>query len=91
MKPIEPGCLALVVKSSAGNTGKTVRVSHFLGTVPELPTPKYSNVWYVSPKLRSSRGEWLPYANESQLMRIDDMDFSDEVEEERCEILERTK
>jgi len=66
MKPIEKGCLALIVKSIRGNEGKTVIVGDYFGNLGE-----YIDLWKVSD------GYYRP---EAWMIRIDD--YQEETKQE---------
>lgn len=84
-KPIEPGCLALITYSHAGNTGKVVRVIKYLGEVEGFwSTP---DRWEIDTWINTSDGMGCNHHPEQWLMRIDGEDFSHETEEEK--ILEK--
>ncbi len=71
MKPLEPGCLAMIINSRIGNNGKVVTVGDFLG---EVKTHVGTDFWEVSPGILTNRGRISHFGHESQLMRIDDFD-----------------
>jgi hypothetical protein len=75
MKPIEPGCLAILVNAvHEENLGRVVRVND---RAPEWDFLAPSPVWSVT-------GSPNSLAMEHHLLRIDDYDASaDEVEQER--------
>jgi len=80
MKPIEEGCLALVIKSTAGNEGKSVTVGKFLGYVPWYLD---SDRWEVDRPMNCVyRGKIKDikcyHLSENQLMRIDGEEFEKE-------------
>lgn len=90
MKPIEPGCLAVVVRTNLDNyenVGKVVRVGKFLGN--NYKTFK-GRIWSVDIPLRVhhrwSSGEvtvaYERLAHEHNLMRIDDGEFDKEQDEQ---------
>lgn len=82
MLPIEPGCLAIVINSYAGNNGITVTVGKFIG---EHPDYYGHDRWEVDRPLKAvyEVGE-QPFkdncfhARECQLLRIDGGDFEEE-------------
>jgi len=63
---IEKGCLALIVKSTTGNTGTCVEVGAFIGAVPFFGG---ENRWEVDPPILAKYGEPVNHADESQLIR----------------------
>lgn len=84
-KPIEPGCLAMITHSHAGNTGKVVRVIKYIGEVDGFWfTP---DRWEIDTWINTSDGMGCNHHPEQWLMRIDGENFSHETEEE--EILEK--
>jgi hypothetical protein len=71
LKPIVPGCLAMIIKSFSGNTG-TVKVGQCLGRVSGPGTQH--NVgprWEVDRPMITTRGVTIYHLGEDQLMRID--------------------
>jgi len=84
MKPIEPGCLCIVINDGVcGNNGKSVTAIEYLGNVPDrfLLADK---IWRVDPpilwkeiplfkstEIAKGTDEYLPYCPEINLMRID--------------------
>ena len=84
-KPIEAGCRAMVIHSVAGNNGIVVTVIEYH---PEIITNHKGAVYSI--------GSWLTdtaltcfggvnrncFVPEKQLMRIDDPDIQDQLEEE---------
>lgn len=80
MKPLEPGCLAIIINSRIGNNGKVVTVGNFLGHVKLYLGEDF---WEVSPGILTDRGRISHVGHESQLMRIDDFNGDD--------VKERTK
>ena len=89
LKPIETGCLAMIIKSRAGNEGKVVTVGNFIG---EVPWYHGKNRWEIDQlvKATNDRGDMKScnHVREDYMMRIDGEDFSHEVFEEE---LEKTK
>lgn len=80
MKPIEEGCLAVIVRSSVPeNIGKSVRVGKFVGTPP---VEESENVvwdgeglwWEIDRSIISNYGDHVYYAREDYLIRIDGLD-----------------
>lgn len=82
MKPIEPGCKAMIVKSAVpANLGKVVTVVRYLGKVPGF---NLSDRWQVAERIiRSKRGLIVDHTNESKLIRIDGFDPVDIESDER--------
>ena len=85
MKNLEPGCLAVVINSAAGNNGKVVTVGNYLGQIFEKCLYNY---WEISPKLKGitirtmKTTELLGHAPEHQLLRIDVYEEDETVEKE---------
>jgi hypothetical protein len=85
MKPIEPGCLAIITKSEMGNEGKVVGIVRYIGDDPQYSV---GNRWEIDrpilgfPQIRcwSHPGHWM--------MRIDGEDFSHEETEVSEELTE---
>lgn len=82
LKPIEPGCLAVIIRSKAGNEGKVVRVGNYLGKVIGFGG---DNRWEIDITLKTNLEKLCNHVREEWLMRIDGEDFSHEVEEETNE------
>lgn len=79
MKPIEEGCLAMIIKSNAGNRG-TVTVGKYLGKVSGY---KGCRRWEVNKPMSTEifgvkRADIVFHLEEIQLIRIDDSDFKEE-------------
>lgn len=87
MKPIEEGCLAMIIRSVAGNDGKIVRVGKFVGEAPLSAWLRGNDNWEVDPPITASHGFVVSYVRECQLMRIDSDEESNE-QFEAEEILE---
>jgi hypothetical protein len=97
MKPIEPGCLAVIIRSRAGNEGKVVRCLEYLGDIP-APNPygcmdsKNHDHWLVDKMLNRvsyNTGKIhtrAPYASEHNLMRIDGYDEEEQVASKAVEV-----
>ena len=89
LKPIEAGCLAMIIKSRAGNEGKVVTVGRFIGKVPRYAG---ENRWEIDQMMKATNSlgdrESCCHVREDWMMRIDGEDFSQEVFEEE---LEKTK
>ncbi len=85
MKPIEEGCLALIIQTEAGNSG-VVRVGKFLGfRAGSLDT----DYWEVNRPMKfiwnESSSAPAQYSNrEVNLMRIDGKEFEKDREQEKC-------
>ena len=84
-KPIEEGCLAVIIKGK--NTGMEVTVGKFIGRPDpnELGWFIPTNVWEIDKKLKWANKFSMIYLNlapEDKLMRIDDYDDSLDVTEE---------
>lgn len=85
MKNLEPGCLAIVINSAAGNNGKVVTVGNYLGQI--YKDAKY-NYWEISPKLEGfavktgKSSGLLGHAPEHQLLRIDGYEEDETIEKE---------
>jgi hypothetical protein len=75
MKPIEEGCRAVIVNSTAGNDGIIVTVGAFIGDVEcEIPGKWFAeNRWNIDKELTSFDG-LIKYSHISErcLRRIDD-------------------
>ena len=78
LKPIETGCLAMIIKSRAGNEGKIVRVGKFIGKVLGFGGTR---CWECDITLLTSNGTFCNHIREDWVMRIDGEDFSTEDEE----------
>lgn len=83
LKPIEPGCLAVIIRSDAGNEGKVVRVLKYIGKIKGFAGADY---WETDTPINSTIGEMFRLSRESCMMRIDGEDFSHEEREEAEEI-----
>ena len=68
MEPIEEGCLAVIIRSYAGNAGKEVTVGKFIGGVPGF---RHTDIWEVDIFLDTIFGERVQHCPESNLLRID--------------------
>lgn len=85
MRNLEPGCLAIVINSAAGNNGKVVTVGNYLGQI--YKNAKY-NYWEISPKLECVCAETrrsvglLNHTPEHQLLRIDGYEDNEIIEKE---------
>lgn len=88
LKPIEPGCLAVIIGARVPeNNGKVVRVIEYVGDYVQNHPLMYR--WRIDTKLRAaveSGGELFYYClidhvAECQLLRIDGEDFQEDVEE----------
>lgn len=86
LKPIEAGCLAVIIKAFVPeNNGKVVRVGKFLGDNPpvaddaHMPFPR---CWEIDTVIPTDTGYLVKCAPEYNLLRIDGEDFSDETETE---------
>lgn len=82
MKPIEEGCLAIIINSIAGNNGICVTVGKFIG---ELPDYEYPDLWEVDKALKSIDGWGVTYEGdrmcaERQLLRVDGEEFAEDKE-----------
>ncbi len=81
MKPIEPGCLAMLMR--AGNFSNTI-VTVIGRTIPQMPNPMAGAWWEIASSSleaatrsapASCLNHWPWAAHESNLQRIDDGDF----------------
>lgn len=74
MKPIEPGCLAVVIGHEVPtNNGKVVKVLTLMGNALGIPT------WSINEKLkycfpRQNKVEFYPFCAEPNLFRVDGFD-----------------
>lgn len=89
MLPIEEGCLAMVVRSAAGNAGKVVTVGRYIGKVPLYDG--YDR-WSTEEPLRGvytsgAGAEYVYHATQSQLMRIDGGESEEEETQELALVL----
>lgn len=85
MKPIEEGCLAMVVKShgDGSNYGKVGRVGKFIGGSSRL---SYKDVWeFDAPQITTTR-KIVYLQREAYLMRIDG--YEEEIKETALEEIE---
>jgi len=71
MGRIEPGCLAIVINSEAGNSGLCVTVVKYLGEVEGF---RLNDQWEIDKHLQTLYGNIANHCGESQLMRIDDFE-----------------
>ena len=74
MKPIEPGCLALIINAPANRiqfAGKIVKVVRFIGESPAKNALPRNDYWEVEAIDFILPDEFAPHASESVLMRID--------------------
>lgn len=80
MKPIEPGCLAIVTHAI------DAECQQFVGTVVEVLYKDGYKTWHIQPNGGLPRVRY--YAHEKHLMRIDDdgelTEITTEQEEELC-------
>ena len=68
-KEIEPGCLAVVIRSARPeNLGKSVTVGKYIGEFPDID---HEDLWEVSKMMVTNRGKKYPYMAEENLLRID--------------------
>lgn len=70
MGRIEKGCIALIIKSRAGNVGKIVNVIQFIGE-HYFDNILENDCWEVYPHLKGTNGKIDGFICESQLQRID--------------------
>jgi len=83
MKPIEKGCLALIIKSNAGNEGITVIVGNFIGAIDG-----WGGVdnWEIDKSLPSMLGNAVPmHYRGSWMIRIDNYQPYQEIEQKKEE------
>ena len=81
LKPIEQGCLAIVI--SGLGCGLSVTVGRFLGG-SVIPDCDHKDIWIIEDVSTPMPGVIME-ASESCLMRIDDYDSSNDVETEEIE------
>jgi hypothetical protein len=88
LKPIETGCLAVVIKSIAGNAGKVVRVGNYIGQVEGFDLPDHWETDIALNTLYPSTGKrsLSKHCSAHILLRIDGGDF----EKEKNEALENS-
>ena len=81
MKPIETGCLAVVIGSVvAENNGKVVTVGRYLGDVEDF---KQKSHWEISCKVMIDKGFYVKHAPQNLLLRIDgDPELDEELAEQ---------
>lgn len=83
MKPIEKGCLAIIINSRAGNNGVSVTVGKCMGRHEVYNEPK----WEIDIELIGVLGSKMNHALESQLLRIDGYEET-EASESQLELVE---
>ena len=76
---IEPGCLAIIINSEAGNDGICVTVGKFLGKVLGWRT---GSRWEVNKPMNTTLGNTVCHVEERQLMRIDNFQGDETLERE---------
>jgi len=87
---IEEGCLAIIIRSNAGNEGKVVTVGKFLGRVKDLRNDCYyrgNDYREVDIELNSTYGGKVNYTRESWLLRIDGLKEDESVFHEEEEMV----
>jgi hypothetical protein len=90
MKPIEPGCTAIIIGKVRKNLGKVVKVHEFVGKLPEGVIPGIRVMahdwWKVDRPLLIAGGNSenimakIPYAREKYMQRLDDEEDTFEAE-----------
>lgn len=90
-KPIEPGCLAMIINTKRSN-GKIVTVGRLITNSPIYLSNDgfmYEGPrWEINKSLPTRKGVFIKHACEYNLLRIDDHesdDFDEEVKWEFCE------
>ncbi|MCZ6897518.1 MAG: hypothetical protein O7D95_02265 [Betaproteobacteria bacterium] len=85
MKPIEAGCLALIIKSDAGNHG-VITVGKCLGVLSGRGCSRTHPLrilrWEVNRVMKTTHGNDIYHLGEDQLLRLDDPDIQEEIESE---------
>jgi len=89
MKPIEPGCLAMIVSCGVReDLGKTVVVGNYIGkpNIKISNDPRLHQCWEVSPPVAwiigGSRVKRRPVCPEAALLRIDGYETEQDVKQE---------
>lgn len=75
LKPIEPGCLCLIIKSATGNHGRVTVIERVES--PGFPCNPHRDWWRVDRDMLWTSGRWAPFCYEAMLMRIDGYDEQD--------------
>lgn len=92
-KPIEPGCRALIINSSYGNTGEVTALRLVRGDGNRTTLSDGMCIvlkldivyWEVDRLLNTSKYKnHCPYISEVKLIRLDDPDIQKEIEAEQC-------
>lgn len=84
MKPIEKGCMAIIVKGSdpsspATNVGKLVIVGKFTGSSMGAKRHCfYTDLWEVNIRINYGRSGYHYYMSEHGMQRIDEDESNDE-------------
>lgn len=78
LKPIETGCLAIIIRSTAGNEGTVVTIGKFLGHVEGYAA---NNRWEIDKWIPSNKNKLINHVRENWMLRIDGEDFAKEDEE----------
>ena len=68
LKPIEPGCLCVIIKSFCGHTGKVLTVG---GRIPQPISFAPGKYWSTDTPLRTTWGREQSHVCETHIMRID--------------------
>lgn len=89
MKPIEPGCRAVIVNSLAGNQGLVVTVIKHIAQSDcgvGFHHGEQGERWEIDIMIASSLGLRINHVGENQLQRIDDYDGNDVIswDDKRC-------
>lgn len=84
LKPIEEGCMAVIINSWAGNNGICVTVGKYLGYVKGK---MYTDQWEIDRSLQTVSASGSPSgsyrcASERCLMRIDGGEFEEKKEQQ---------
>lgn len=83
MKPIETGCLAVVLGAYiSSNNGKVVTVGRYLGDIDYFEAPYNKDHWEIDTAMITSTGFSTLHIPQFLLMRIDGDVFTDEEIEE---------
>lgn len=76
MKPIEPGCLAVIVGGNPNFNGRVVTPVRFIGKLDYFPEP---DQWLCDAEWTIPTGV-MPYCPERSLLRIDGFEEPEETE-----------
>ena len=78
---IEPGCMAIIMNSCAGNNGTIITVGNYIGKVNGW---KGKHRWCIDKVIKSTHGSTSKHIQEHMLMRIDG--FKEDTTQESKEI-----